>query len=85
MAVKPVVKVSYGRDALTLEEGKDYKLVGVGAYTEPTTTKKYTVSVEGINERMVLFLLGTYFTAPFLCQNLSCDCRKIFLVNKYLL
>ncbi|NSK18538.1 hypothetical protein G5B01_16175 [Blautia wexlerae] len=49
MAVKPVVKVSYGRDALTLEEGKDYKLVGVGAYTEPTTTKKYTVSVEGIN------------------------------------
>ena len=48
MAVKPVVKVSYGRDALTLEEGKDYKLVGVGAYTEPTT-KKYTVSVEGIN------------------------------------
>ena len=49
MVVKPVVKVSYGRDALTLEEGKDYKLVGVGAYTEPTTTKKYTVSVEGIN------------------------------------
>ena len=39
MAVKPVVKVSCGRDALTLEEGKDYKLVGVGAYTEPTTTK----------------------------------------------
>ena len=49
MAVKPVVKVSYGRDSLTLEEGKDYKLVGAGAYTEPTTTKKYTVHVEGIN------------------------------------
>ena len=49
MAVKPVVKVSYGRDALTLEEGKDYELVGAGAYTEPTTTKKYTVRVKGIN------------------------------------
>ena len=49
MAVKPVVTVSYGRDSLTLKEGKDYELVGAGAYTEPTDTKKYTVSVKGIN------------------------------------
>ena len=49
MAVKPVVTVSYGRDSLTLKEGKDYELVGAGAYTEPTGTKKYTVSVKGIN------------------------------------
>ena len=49
MTVKPVVKVSYGRDALTLEEGKDYELVGAGAYTEPTTTKKYSVQIKGIN------------------------------------
>ena len=49
MPVKPVVTVKYGRDTLTLEEGKDYKLNLSGVYTEPTTTKKYTVDVTGIN------------------------------------
>lgn len=49
MPVKPVVTVKYGRDTLTLEEGKDYKLDLSGVYTEPTTSNKYKVTVTGIN------------------------------------
>lgn len=49
MPVKPVVKVSFGKDTLTLVEGTDYKLDIEGTYTEPTTDKKYKVTVTGIN------------------------------------
>ena len=49
MPVKPVITVTYGRDTIALEEGKDYTLDIKGVYTEPTTSKKYSVQVTGIN------------------------------------